>query len=59
MTIVDKQLAEEDKIKATATSIRDQQSTLTIKTVDKAAGIWTDRKDLPNFKSNRQSWDRN
>ena len=29
------------------------------KVIDKAAGIWKDRKDLPDFKSSRQSWDRN
>ena len=29
------------------------------KVIDKAAGIWKERKELPDFKSNRQSWDRN
>lgn len=26
--------------------------------IDKASGIWTDHEDLPDFKSNRKSWDR-
>ena len=29
------------------------------KVIDNAAGMWIDRKDLPDFNSNRQSWDRN